>query len=59
MRTILKLEGGIILNTDEWLTITCIMDKDHSEKYDVWHPVCKVTEITRCDAPEEKIINVK
>jgi len=29
------------------------------EKYDVWHPVCKVTEITRCDAPEEKIINVK
>ncbi|MCR5287136.1 MAG: hypothetical protein K6D93_04210 [Saccharofermentans sp.] len=52
-------EGGIVLNTDEWLTITCIMDKDYSEKYDVWHPVCKVTEITRCDAPEEKIINVK
>ena len=51
-------EGSLVLNTDEWLTITCIMDKDYSDKYDVWHPVCKVTEISGCEAPEEKIINV-
>ncbi len=51
-------DGDIVLNTDEWLSITCIMDKEHSEKYDVWHPVCKVTEIVRADPPEEKIINV-
>ncbi len=51
-------EGDIVLNTDEWLTVTCIMDKDYSKKYDVWHPVCKVTEISRCEAPEEKIIYV-
>ena len=31
---------------------------DYSDKYDVWHPVCKVTEISGCEAPEEKIINV-
>ena len=23
-------EGDIVLNTEEWLTITCIMDKDYS-----------------------------
>ena len=51
-------DGSLVLNTDEWLTITCIMDKDYSDKYDVWHPVCKVTEISGCEAPEEKIINV-
>ena len=51
-------EGRIVLNTDEWLTVTCIMDKDYSKKFDVWHPVCKITEISRCEAPEEKIINV-
>ena len=51
-------EGSIVLNTDEWLTVTCIMDKDYSKKFDVWHPVCKITEISRCEAPEEKIINV-
>ncbi len=51
-------EGDIVLNTDEWLTVTCIMDKDYSKKFDVWHPVCKITEITKVNAPDEKIINV-
>ncbi len=51
-------DGDIVLNTDEWLTITCIMDKDYSEKFDVWHPVCRITEISRCEEPGEKIINV-
>ena len=51
-------DGDIVLNTDEWISITCIMDKDYSSKYDVWHPVCKITELVRCDAPDEKIIYV-
>ncbi len=46
------------IRKDDWLNITCVMEKEYSEKYGIWHPICKVTELSRCKE-REKVIDVK
>ncbi len=44
--------------TDEWVDVICVMDKEYSEKYDIWHPVCKVRSLKPSAEEHKKVINV-
>lgn len=44
--------------TDEWVDIICVMQKEYSEKYELWHPVCKVKTMRPSSEEHKKIINV-
>ena len=44
--------------TDEWVDVTCVMQKEYSEKYGIWHPVCKVKSLRPSSEEHKKVINV-
>ncbi|MCR4775384.1 MAG: GTPase [Saccharofermentans sp.] len=42
----------------DWFRITAEMEVEHSEKYDIDHPVCKVIDMQKCDAPAREVVGV-
>ncbi len=54
---ICDIEEDTDLKVNDWINVTCVIDKEYSDKFQVWYPICIVKEYARC-APREKIINV-
>lgn len=55
---ICDLIGDIKLNKDDWVDVDCVMGKEYSEKYELWHPICKVKKISMSREPGKKVITV-
>lgn len=43
---------------EDWVDVECVMGKEYSEKYDMWHPICKVEHIAPSREPGKKVITV-
>ncbi len=51
-------EGEHEFASEEWVDICCVMQKEYSEKFELWHPVCKVSSIVPSKEPGKRIIRV-
>ncbi len=46
------------LELDDWAQVEAIIDKDYFEKYSLWYPVFYIKKLTRCDAPENDVVDI-
>ncbi|MCR5580007.1 MAG: hypothetical protein K6F66_00320, partial [Pseudobutyrivibrio sp.] len=43
---------------EDWVDITAVVKKEYSDEYEIFYPVCEVTQIARCLEPEKVILDV-
>lgn len=55
---ICDLKEKMDLDREEWVDVDAVMGKEYSEKYDIWHPVCKVRHISLSRNPGKTILSV-
>lgn len=51
-------ENTDVFEVKDWFTIKARMEVEHSEKFDIDHPVCKVIDMQKCDAPAREVVGV-
>lgn len=46
------------LELDDWVSIQAIVEKDYTDKYQLWYPVLRVQSCCKCEEPEKDVVEV-
>lgn len=52
-------ENANQLELDDWVKIKAIVNKEYTEKFNIWYPVFKVVSLEQCNEPEKAIIEIR
>lgn len=55
---ICDLDENISVETKDWFRITAKVFVEHSDKFNIDHPVCKVIKMEPCEAPAKEVVGV-
>ncbi len=46
------------LDLDDWVELKAVVEKDYIQKYDMYYPVLEISSLTKCDPPENEIVDL-